>query len=210
MAGRREGLAGQRSGLFMDQVRVVKEMRERDKSSGRSDEHIRPRYMVWENVPEHSAATKDRTSRRSSQKSSGSSNQMLPMSLCLRRGSGTSQELSWETASAWPGGFTMRSGLASHNDAKEYACWLTSTDLQQEKYCFTLSSSERPREDNHTRMSEILEKNADPKYHLSARACRGILNRSQKRGKELPEILKQALENQIAYEENNELMHSED
>ena len=40
-----------RSGLFMDQLRIVKEMRNRDKREGRNDVDIRPRYMVWENVP---------------------------------------------------------------------------------------------------------------------------------------------------------------
>lgn len=51
VAGKRAGLAGARSGLFMEQVRVVKELRERDRASGRSGVLIRPRYMVWENVP---------------------------------------------------------------------------------------------------------------------------------------------------------------
>ena len=51
VAGKREGLTGERSGLFMEQIRIVKEMRERDRASGRSAEYIRPRYMVWENVP---------------------------------------------------------------------------------------------------------------------------------------------------------------
>lgn len=50
VAGARKGLEGERSGLFMEQVRVVKEMREHDKASGRADEFVRPRYMVWENV----------------------------------------------------------------------------------------------------------------------------------------------------------------
>ena len=51
VAGKRAGLDGERSGLFMEQLRIVKEMRERDAKNGRSNEHIRPRYMVWENVP---------------------------------------------------------------------------------------------------------------------------------------------------------------
>ena len=51
VAGKREGLAGERSGLFMEQIRIIKEMREKDESTGRTDEFIRPRYMVWENVP---------------------------------------------------------------------------------------------------------------------------------------------------------------
>ena len=51
IAGKRAGLAGARSGLFMEQVRITKEMREHDKQSGRADELVRPRYLVWENVP---------------------------------------------------------------------------------------------------------------------------------------------------------------
>ena len=52
VAGKRAGLDGERSGLFMEQIRIVKEMRERDrKENGRSGFLVRPRYMVWENVP---------------------------------------------------------------------------------------------------------------------------------------------------------------
>lgn len=51
VAGKRAGLAGERSGLFMEQMRIIKEMRNADKLRGRTDEFIRPRYMVWENVP---------------------------------------------------------------------------------------------------------------------------------------------------------------
>lgn len=51
IAGKRAGLQGERSGLFMEQIRIIKEMRERDKSTGRTGQYVRPRYMVWENVP---------------------------------------------------------------------------------------------------------------------------------------------------------------
>ena len=52
VAGKRAGLEGERSGLFMEQIRIIKEMREQDvRNTGRSDDAIRPRYMVWENVP---------------------------------------------------------------------------------------------------------------------------------------------------------------
>lgn len=50
IAGKHAGLAGARSGLFMEQVRIVKEMREADKRYGRTDDMVRPRYLVWENV----------------------------------------------------------------------------------------------------------------------------------------------------------------
>jgi DNA (cytosine-5)-methyltransferase 1 len=51
IAGKRAGLSGARSGLYMEQIRIIKEMRERDMASGRTGEFVRPRYMVWENVP---------------------------------------------------------------------------------------------------------------------------------------------------------------
>lgn len=51
VAGKRAGLAGARSGLFMEQIRIVKEMRYADRNRGRTGQFIRPRYMVWENVP---------------------------------------------------------------------------------------------------------------------------------------------------------------
>jgi DNA (cytosine-5)-methyltransferase 1 len=35
----------------MEQIRIIKEMRERDRRMGRTGEFVRPRYMVWENVP---------------------------------------------------------------------------------------------------------------------------------------------------------------
>ena len=51
IAGKRAGLAGERSGLYMEQIRIIKEMREHDKTGGRTGQFVRPRYMVWENVP---------------------------------------------------------------------------------------------------------------------------------------------------------------
>lgn len=51
IAGKRAGLAGARSGLYMEQIRIIKEMRERDRRMGRTGGFVRPRYMVWENVP---------------------------------------------------------------------------------------------------------------------------------------------------------------
>lgn len=44
IAGKRVGLAGERSGLFMESVRIIKEMREQ--SGG-----LYPTFAVWENVP---------------------------------------------------------------------------------------------------------------------------------------------------------------
>ena len=51
VAGNRAGLSGARSGLFMEQVRLVKEMRNAERLRNRAALDIRPRFMVWENVP---------------------------------------------------------------------------------------------------------------------------------------------------------------
>lgn len=44
IAGKRAGLDGERSGLFLEMIRVIREMRE--KTNG-----IYPRFALWENVP---------------------------------------------------------------------------------------------------------------------------------------------------------------
>lgn len=44
-----------------------------------------------------------------------------------------------------------------------------------------------------SRLSQILEVNPLPKYNLTAKACLGILRRAERRGKALPERLKQVL-----------------
>lgn len=58
VAGKQAGLAGERSGLFMEQLRVIKEMREADLRRGRTANNLRPRFMVWENVPGAFSANK--------------------------------------------------------------------------------------------------------------------------------------------------------
>ena len=76
----------------------------------------------------------------------------------------------------------------------------------QEKYWQTVSPShgessmrntgESPREENVSTLSQILMANVPEKYYLSQKACRGILQRASVRGKELPPLLKAALERQ--------------
>lgn len=67
-----------------------------------------------------------------------------------------------------PGGHTMRNIGVSPSDARE------------------------------STLSQILEVNAPSKYWLSAKACAGILRRAERRGKELPPMLKEALEEAVA------------
>lgn len=77
------------------------------------------------------------------------------------------QTASWETDGALLGEFSMRNIGESPKDA--VVC--------------TLSS--------------ILQANVPKRFYLSAKACAGILRRAERRGKELPAILKAALEQTI-------------
>ena len=58
----------------------------------------------------------------------------------------------------------------------------------------TLNTGECPSVARESTLSQILQANAPEKYFLSAKACAGILRRAERRGKELPPMLKEALE----------------
>ena len=85
------------------------------------------------------------------------------MYLDLRMGYGNLLGAYWETDTALPGGFTMPSTGACPKDARE------------------------------STLSQILDLNAPGRYCLSPRACAGIIRRAEKRGKELPPMLRDAL-----------------
>ena len=59
-----------------------------------------------------------------------------------------------------------------------------------------LNTGAFPNEENVSTLSEILMAKVPEKYCLSPKACQGILRRASARGKELPEILRLALERQ--------------
>ena len=76
------------------------------------------------------------------------------------------------------------------------------TDGQSLGELTTLNFVESPNVAVESHLSQILEENPLPKYSLSATACQGILRRADRRGKELPQALKIALEVQSgAYRE---------
>ena len=88
--------------------------------------------------------------------------------LNLQTGSGLMREKSWETVTLSPGAQSMRNTSESLKDVAE------------------------------STLSQILEANVQEKYYLSPKACQGILRRAAIRGKELPEVLKLALERQAS------------
>jgi site-specific DNA-cytosine methylase len=97
------------------------------------------------------------------------------------------------------GGFDLGLERAGHEVA-----WQVEIDAQARSVLrrhwpdgfLTVSSSVWPSDGTGSTCSlaEILEQDVPPKYWLSPRACRGILRRAKKRGKELPAALKEALE----------------
>ena len=101
-------------------------------------------------------------------KKSRNSPTVVPLFLDLRKGTfGLTLEPLWQTDGLSLGAYTTRSFGDSPNVAA--VC----------------------------RLSQILEDKPHPKYCLSAKACQGILNRSERRGKALPPILEEALKQSV-------------
>ena len=149
---------------------------------------------------EHSAPTKEKISGASSKRQQGSSKRM-PIYLDLRRGGGHMQE-----ASSWMVGASLGSCMTHsigecHSAERGFVYWQISMGTPQNPFCLEQNIGDYPREPNPTLLSEILQDDADPRYNLSAKACRGILNRANKRGKKLPDVLREALEAQIENDE---------
>ena len=95
-----------------------------------------------------------------------------PMYLCLKKENGAQAVSSWEMIGPLLGEYTMH------------------------------SFGECPKEENVSRLSQILEDKPLPKYSLSAKACQGILNRAERREKVLPPLLKETLMRQARGAEN--------
>ncbi len=115
--------------------------------------------------PEPLAATKEKTSRQSSKRSSKSSSRKPPVLKCLKRAGlpGGDTTMRWEDDGAWCGELMTR------------------------------NTGECPNVAVVSRLSQILEETPHPKYNLTAKACQGILRRAERRGKDLPKLLKQVL-----------------
>ena len=138
-----------------------------------------PDSSFGKTYPEHSVAEirKEQTSQPSSKKSSKSQSRM-PVCKCL-----------YPTVDgAKPGVITLK---------------MVDGALLGD---FTMHSfGESHREENASLLSQILEDSAPQKYSLSAKACDGILRRAEKRGKELPKVLHDALVRQssLCYTEDS-------
>ena len=84
------------------------------------------------------------------------------------------------------------------NGSQPGLCWETVTRLPS--VCWTPNIGACPSAAKESFLSQILEADAPQKYYLSGRACAGILRRAERRGKELPPLLKAALMRQALWE----------
>ena len=137
---------------------------------------------IWsgKTSPEPSAVTEEKTSEPFSKKPRGLQIK-TPLFLDLRGGrSGLLPGAYWEMGGPLLGVYTMH------------------------------SFGECPREERESRLSQILEDSAHPKYYLSTKACQGILNRAKRRGKTLPEALRIALEKQSAFKSELDALNTID
>lgn len=124
---------------------------------------------------ELSALTKEKISESSSKKQSKSSTKKPPLFLSLRTDGQQADALpTWEENGALRGEFLTHSFGESPKDAVE------------------------------SHLLQILEDCPHQKYYLSEKACKGILRRAERRGKDLPPMLRQALLEMIAYWQNIE------
>ena len=110
-------------------------------------------------------------------KSSRESQTKLPLFLDLRGGGGQIAGASWEMGGLLLGSYTTDSFGESPS----------STTVE------SWSRRVHPNAVEESRLSQILEERAHPRYYLSPRACTGILTRARRRGKPLPERLERAL-----------------
>ena len=86
--------------------------------------------------------------------------------------------------------------LDLRKDGGEGLVPLWETDVQSLGVHWTPNTGESPKDVEESGLWQILEERVHPKYYLSAKACAGILRRAERRGKELPKLLREALEAQ--------------
>ena len=107
VAGKQAGIhGGERSSLFFEAIRIIREMRDNDRASGRTDELLRPHFAVWENVPGAFSSNKGKDFQAvlNSFCEIKGSNVDVPFP---ERGGGNLLGASWEQDTALPGVSTM-------------------------------------------------------------------------------------------------------
>ena len=94
-----------------------------------------------------------------------------------------------------------RADIQRHRNIPDTVFGFRTADADRIEF-LTLNGGAYPKGENASTLSQILQTTVLQKYYLSPKACLGILRRASVRGKELPPVLKAALERQAAAEES--------
>lgn len=129
-------------------------------------------------LSEHSAVTEEKTSQPCWKKLRVSQNQDFLYLDCRKSGNGQKQEpLTVMGGLSFGELTTLRTGEKPSETAVQEMLSVWGPHSVAEE----------------SRLSQILEVDPLPKYNLTAKACLGILRRAERRGKDLPKLLKQVL-----------------
>ena len=208
IAGLRAGLAGERSGLFDHVIRLRDE--------------IRPRFVVWENVPGALTSNKGADFANVIAALLGDDEPIfLPKHPNGRRSRyagvayGPAGTLAWRVLDAQHFGVPQRrqrifAVLDTQGDASFHALFpgAKESGLHHGQVVIVpgrtkvvlldvdgvpFDTGMAPPQPVKTKLAEVLEHEVDERYYLSEKACRGVLTRAGRRGRALPAVLDFAL-----------------
>jgi DNA (cytosine-5)-methyltransferase 1 len=165
ISGHRAGLDGERSGLFMQAIRIIKEMRS-------ATNRTYPARVIWENVPGAFSTDNGRDFQTVIEEIAKVAEEGISIPQ-------PSEKIGWLAAGAVLGDSWSLAWRVLN--AQYWGCSLVFYE-----YATAAVSS----------LPQILQTEVQEKYFLSRKACQGIISRAKRRGKELPPMLKQALERQ--------------
>ena len=129
IAGRRAGLAGERSGLFMEAVRIIKEMRS-------STNGLYPTFAVWENVPGAFSSNGGEDFRAVLEELARVEQPDVSIPRPSGRGAdGAKQEQSPETDGLWLGdSLTLNIGESPREENVSLLSWILQVDVPEKYY----------------------------------------------------------------------------
>jgi DNA (cytosine-5)-methyltransferase 1 len=187
IAGKKQGLeGGQRSSLFFQAVRIIKEML--DNTNGEY-----PRYIIWENVPNATSINEGEDFK-------------LVMNEFNKIGFTCDPNI-LDASKFGVAQRRLRIFIVGINEKYyNYSDFFIGKGSRAERMQKALKKwkgmtfagiTSRWYDENTQKLSDVLEKGVDEKYYLTPRACEGLLRRLDENNKIIPDILRQSLEKQM-------------
>jgi DNA (cytosine-5)-methyltransferase 1 len=185
VAGKQAGLHGERSGLFFQMTRIIREMMAATNGAF-------PRYLVFENVPGLLSSSKGADFREVM-------DEIKNLGFIADANILDAQEFGVAQR-------RKRIFIACVNrryfNAAEFVDVPNARDKRMQRAVDAWGGetfagiASRPHEIRRQHLSEILEHDVDERYYLTQAACLGILRRVDAKGKQIPQLLRSALESQ--------------